>query len=248
MIIDKNKLKDHAKELMKNTQKPSVFSVALVFVLLSTVASFLTSKLLGMNLTESLMQHYVDSVNAGNFENAFFYLSKMQPPQGANLISVLISLALSVVGFGFTIYLMNIYHAAQPCMGNLLDGFGMLGRFILLSLLKSIFIFLWSLLFIVPGLIAAYKYRMAEYIMLENPDKSVMQCIKESKALMKGHKWECFGLDLSFIVWYIAALIPYAGSVLSIFSYPYIGLTFINYYHALLMLKEQPEPQTDGTI
>ena len=67
--------------------------------------------------------------------------------------------------------------------------------------MTSLLTFLWSLLFIVPGIIASYRYALAPYLMAENPDMGVMEAIARSKELMNGSKWRLFCLQLSFIGW-----------------------------------------------
>ena len=70
-----------------------------------------------------------------------------------------------------------------------------------LNLFMALFIWLWSLLFIVPGIIAAYRYRLAPYLMAENPNLGIREAVNMSKELMAGHKWRLFCLNLSFIGW-----------------------------------------------
>lgn len=77
------------------------------------------------------------------------------------------------------------------------------GGTFLINLMTVIFVFLWSLLFVFPGIVKAYAYSMAYYIKADHPDYDWKACINESKRLMTGHKGELFVLDLSFIGWYI---------------------------------------------
>lgn len=85
----------------------------------------------------------------------------------------------------------------------------------------------------IPGIIATYRYRMAKFILLDNPDMGVMDCIRASKQMMKGHKWECFVLELSFIGWQLLAGLPYIGYAVMIWTAPYINTTMVLYYMAL---------------
>ena len=78
-------------------------------------------------------------------------------------------------------------------------------------------IMLWSLLLVVPGVIAAYRYSQAFYILADDPRKSPHQCIEESKQMTMGNKMALFLLDLSFIGWIILAQIP-AGVLGSLFA------------------------------
>ena len=100
----------------------------------------------------------------------------------------------------------------------------------LLSFLTGILIFLQSLLLIVPGIIAAFAYSQAVYILLDNPEKGVMQCLKESRQMMKGHKWELFRLDLSFLGWLLLSAIVMP---VEIWTTPYISTTKVLYYEKL---------------
>ncbi len=77
------------------------------------------------------------------------------------------------------------------------------GDSLLIGLMTAIFTFLWSLLFVIPGIVKAYSYSMAYYIKVDHPEYDWRQCIQASMKLMDGHKAELFVLDLSFIGWYI---------------------------------------------
>ena len=88
------------------------------------------------------------------------------------------------------------------------------------AFLTDLFIWLWSLLFIVPGIIKAYSYRLVPYIMSENPDINFRDAQAESARLMKGNKWKSFVLDLSFIGWDILSLLTW-GTLEIFFVGPY---------------------------
>lgn len=121
----------------------------------------------------------------------------------------------------------------EACFGNLLDGFGMFFRIIWLDILQTVFITLWSLLFIVPGIIAEYRYRLALYLLLDHPEMSAMDCIRESKRIMSGNKGQLFVLDLSFIGWWILAGIPIVGLFVRVWVVPYTQMTYALYYTTL---------------
>ena len=70
-------------------------------------------------------------------------------------------------------------------------------------LLKGVYVLLWSLLFIIPGIIAGYSYAMTSYILAENPELTASEAIEESKQMMYGHRWRLFCLQFSFIGWEI---------------------------------------------
>lgn len=68
-------------------------------------------------------------------------------------------------------------------------------------------VMLWSILFVIPGYIALYRYAMTPYIMAENENLSVMEAITESKQIMMGNKWRLFCLDLSFLGWELLGIL-----------------------------------------
>ena len=76
-----------------------------------------------------------------------------------------------------------------------------LGRNILTGILYQVFIILWTLLFIIPGIVMSYAYSMTFFILKDNPEMSALDAIKASKKMMKGYKMKAFLLDLSFIGW-----------------------------------------------
>ena len=89
-----------------------------------------------------------------------------------------------------------------------------------LYFMRNLFIFLWALLFIIPGIIKAYAYSMAFYIQQENKDKNWRTCLDESAALTDGYKGKLFLLDLSFIGWYIVG-----------FLCLFVGVLWVSAYH-----------------
>ena len=112
----------------------------------------------------------------------------------------------SVVELGYNMYNIKLVNRQeQKGVETLFGHRAYFGNAIVLRFLKGLFIFLWSLLFIIPGVIAAYRYSMATYIMSENPDISPMEALERSKEMMDGRKWSLFCLRFSFIGWRILA-------------------------------------------
>jgi uncharacterized membrane protein len=90
----------------------------------------------------------------------------------------------------------------------LLSGFKeQYGRNLVTHFMRSLFIVLWSLLFVIPGLIKAYSYAMAFYLLKKNPGMDALESISTSKKLMDGRKADLFMLDLSYIGWYLLGIL-----------------------------------------
>ena len=87
------------------------------------------------------------------------------------------------------------------------EGFGDYGHVFGTLFLRDLFIWLWSLLLVIPGIIQAYAYRMVPYILKDEPELSPKEVLKRSKEMMKGSKWHTFLLDLSFLGWYLLGLL-----------------------------------------
>ena len=106
---------------------------------------------------------------------------------------------------------------------------GQLKNTIFTMFMKGLFQFLWSLLFIIPGIIKSYEYRMIPYILSENPEISRERAFEISKKMMKGNKWNTFVLDLSFLGWQILSGITIG--ILGIFYVnPYVESTNAELY------------------
>ncbi len=85
------------------------------------------------------------------------------------------------------------------------DGFQSYGRTFITMLLTDIFLILWTLLLIIPGIVKSYSYRMVPFIIRDNPELEPKEVITRSREMMNGHKWAAFKLDLSFIGWFLLA-------------------------------------------
>ena len=122
----------------------------------------------------------------------------------------------------------------QAGVSKILFGFqsGHYGNVVLVMFLRSLFTFLWTLLLIVPGIVKSYEYRMVPYILAEQPDISSTDAFAISKEMMMGQKLEAFGLDLSFIGWWIGS--AFTCGLLGIFwASPYQAATNAELYAAL---------------
>ena len=128
---------------------------------------------------------------------------------GLSLLSSCLSLYLTL---GTCAVVLALVQGREYSIGTLFQSFSTGIKAIGLGLVMSIFVVLWSLLLIVPGIIKMFSYSMSFYVLAQNPDMSIMECISESKHMMEGKKMNYFLLQLSFIGYYIllgiAMLIP----------------------------------------
>lgn len=105
------------------------------------------------------------------------------------------------VSLGYAKFNLNLVDGQPPRFDDLFSEFHRIWPAFCLHFLMSLFVVLWSLLFIIPGILAAYSYAMAPYILAENPDMTAREAIAASKEMMRGNRWRLFCLGFSFIGW-----------------------------------------------
>jgi uncharacterized membrane protein len=168
------------------------------------------------------------------------------PEALVKVIKVYLSIAASVGGvlglaqfvlsgpvkLGYCKYLLKLHDGEEGEVRDLFSQFDRFADGFLLSLLTSIYTFLWTLLFIIPGIVAAYKYAMAPFIMLENPGMKAGEAIDASKKMMDGHKGELFILGLSFIGWTILSGLFTMG-IGDLWLNPYRNASYAAFYRNL---------------
>ena len=137
----------------------------------------------------------------------------------------------SVLEFGILLMIFDITAGAKPVISRMFDGIKVYNwlNIILTYFISSVFTALWSLLFVIPGIVKSISYAMAPYILIENPDMQPMDAINASKAMMNGHKMDYFVLMLSFIPWMLLSAITFG--IAGIYVFPYMETTFFNFYY-----------------
>ena len=128
-------------------------------------------------------------------------------------------------------YLRNLNEPAQ--VGNIGYAFDNNYKNITKTMFfRDLFTVLWTLLFIIPGIVKSYEYQMIPYLLADNPQMTKEQAFEESKRMMQGQKWKAFVLDLSFIGWNILSALTLG--ILGIFYVqPYMDATHAALYEAL---------------
>lgn len=158
-------------------------------------------------------------------------------PGGSLVASIIITPA-------FTLSLARVYLSVvkgnTPKAGDAFCGFDDFWSAFKVTFLVGLYTFLWSLLFVIPGIIKAFSYSMSTYILAENKGKSARECIRESMAMTNGHKMELFVLELSFIGWGFLCVITLG--IASIWVLPYMQATYANAYNSLKPVVADEEP------
>ena len=152
----------------------------------------------------------------------------------------------SAVELGYNSFNLSLYESkAEPKIETLFSRFSYFGNALLLRLLMLVKIFAWALLFVVPGIVASFRYSMAPYIMAENPDLSATEAIEQSKRMMAGNKWRLFCLEFSFIGWWLLASLT--GGIGAVFLRPYTKAAITAFYLDLTGRLPESPYSTVGT-
>lgn len=150
----------------------------------------------------------------------------------ANILPVIgASLLIPVISFGLTLNYMAVVAGQKATVGRLFEGFNNFGSVWCMNFLRGLFVFLWTLLFYIPGFVKAIAYSFAPFILADNPGMTARESIKESKRMTKGHKGEIFVLYLSFFWWWLLGGITFGLAY--IYVVPYMSATIVNYYNFL---------------
>ena len=149
---------------------------------------------------------YLGLILVLNLADSFISIMDIGLP--GTFVSILTGLMSMVLAAGFVMYCMAIRRGERAEYLTLFDGFSFVGKVILLNIVIYLFTMLWSMLFVIPGLIAAYRYRFALYNLYENPGIGVMEALEMSKRQTLGYKSQLFTLDLSYIGWFLLDSLP----------------------------------------
>lgn len=134
-------------------------------------------------------------------------------------------------GISLCMIYLKLIKKEQISVGNAFDGFNLTGKAAWLNILVTFFTFLWSCLFIIPGIVKSYSYALAYYILADNPEMTASEALNKSKEMMNGHKMDLFVLHLSFIGW--GLLVGITFGLAGIYVIPYMNATVANFYNSL---------------
>lgn len=222
-MTDRIILKKRAITRLSETDS-SPMRITVVYLLISFVVSIITSR-----LNEPVSLWFLNALDFYHYQGFAPKISPVIVP--SYMFIIVLETLMRVVSVGYMSYALGVSRKKTVRLENLGDGFFSFWKLVAIFILTWIFILLWSLLFIIPGLIAMYRYRLAYYIALDHPELGPLECIRESKRLIDGYKLELFILDLSFLGWHILGALTFGIAL--IFKLPYIEVTYALFYQEL---------------
>lgn len=216
--MDRLQLKNRAKESLKGHYW-EFYKMFLMFVLIAFLVGLLAGTLDYVCHTSYVVGEQIV------FNKTVPVEIKVFQTIGEVLLSALFT-------FGIISFSLKISRNEEVTYKELFSKTNLWLFFILVTLLVGIFVSLWSLLLIIPGIIAGYAYRMVYFVKLDNPDIGVLEAISKSKEIMRGHKLDLFILQLSFIGWIILG--AFTLGILYIWLIPYMTITECNFYNSII--------------
>lgn len=182
---------------------------------------------------ESLKGHWGIAIGAILLNGVLVYGIQIIPVVGA-IISLLIGGAMTL---GLNTIMLALARNEETKIGHLFDGFSRFGTALAALLLQTLFIILWMLLLIIPGLIAAYSYSMTFFILADNTSMGALEAIKKSKKMMQGNKWKLLCLSFRFFGWMLLAILTLGIGF--IWLIPYMNVSFATFYNDIKNTQSQ---------
>lgn len=154
-------------------------------------------------------------------------------PAILHLIGLVLFILALPLTWGYQTLFLGAVRGGEATAKDMFEGYNkeLFSRVLTTTLLYYVYVFLWSLLLLIPGCIKAYSYAMTPYILKDNPEMKNNAAIEESMRMMDGHKLELFLLDLSFIGWAILSILTCCIGFL--WLVPYMNMARVNFYEDL---------------
>jgi len=150
------------------------------------------------------------------------------------------------LSLGYTTLILLISRNQKPNFAILFGGFKRFGTSFAAYFLRLIFIILWTLLLIIPGIVACLRYSQTYYILSEDENIGPLEAISKSKEMMVGNKWKLFYLYCRFIGWFILCIVTLG--LAGLYVGPYISQSCANFYNDLINdnLTEKIDPDSEN--
>ncbi len=248
-MSNSRELKQKARSVMRERLRALILT-ALVFVLVNTLISVLTNELTGYAAWSRELSQRLNAALAKSQEllesgdpSAVF--DSIEIPDARDfyrgvfpmLLAFLLNLMTVPLSAGYTYHTLCESRHRPTKVSSIFYGFQMVWKTVALSLLMGLVTFFGFVLFIIPGVIFIYRYSLSLYILLDDPTKGVIQCMRESGQLMRGNKWRLFKLELSFFWWLLLGAVIadiLRIDILALWLTPYMYLARGAFYNELL--------------
>ena len=224
--MDFKEIKTEAKQKIKGNLW-EVWKVIIIVAIISSIINVIVEKIFGKSTIV-----YFDKTAKTISE----MLSSMKVVYNypSMICSYLFGLLVVPAQVGINLYMLNFIREKEYSLEDLKKLYPKIGILIAINILITVAVFCGSLLFVIPGIILSFAYSMAFYIFADNPDIGIIDCLKKSREMMKGYKFDYFAFCLSFIGWILLCILI----VPIIWVVPYIQTATTIYYDKLQKKSE----------
>lgn len=214
MILNRPAIKQNARRFIETDRRWLILFIAGI---IPTVLSYFRT---GTTITYQIKNNFGDAVYKAAAINVWGDLA------------AIIALLLLPVSYAVAGYYLRTLRGREPHPASVYEETAVnYGRYFGAGVLVKVFTYLWSLLFVIPGIIKGIAYSMTPYIMHENPNISPTDAITLSRTITRGHRWELFKVKLSFFFWLLLNSLTFG--IASLYVIPYMDTTYTMCYEIL---------------
>ncbi|MGN0702254.1 MAG: DUF975 family protein [Lentihominibacter sp.] len=204
IITEPNRnLRALGRNALRNNWRAAIMAVC-TYVLVLNIPPVVFNGLFGTNI----ISIFTNSGYTYGFDAETYASIYNNMPDYCFLGTVYVLLVTGALELGLSMYFLAVFRMHKVHVADVFLGFEHYLKALGLFFFMNLFIFLWTLLFIVPGIISSIRYSQAFFILADDPSKGIRQCMNESKMMMKGNCSKYFLLSLSFIGWLLLSMIP----------------------------------------
>ena len=219
-ILNRPAIKSEAKHFIGTDTK--WFKMFLATVIIYLVSKGIT---IGYDITKGIQNFGIQYFND-------YYYQNNGTNNGVSVYTAIVAIVLIPFTIAMAGYYLNHIRGFNPDWRSLYkEGLDNYGQYFTVGILTSLSVFLWTLLFIIPGIVKAYAYSQVSYVIHDNKNLSSGEAKKISDIMTNGYKSDLFVLDLSFILWYM--LIGITAGIAAIYVMPYVNTVRAMYYENL---------------
>ena len=219
-----------ARDSLRGRWTTAVFATLVAGILGGTSSS---GGSLNLNLDDSTLKQWENALGSEAMMEYLIIILQILIPfvAIASILAIVVFVIGGVIALGHSLFVLNVVDGKQARFGDIFSQFHRFGDGFCLRLLTGLFVALWSMLFVIPGIVAMYSYAMAPFIMLENPNCGARQALAESKEMMRGNRWRLFCLEISFIGWSFLNL--FTLGIGSLWLNPYVEVSRAAFYREI---------------
>lgn len=241
VYMNRNGLKEASKQCIRDSSCHPYAATLIYFLIVWVINAVVSAVSSGTIFDAAFVEKAMDMDLMDMFEAGVLgaMTGRTVLVQVVNILGYLI---LAVLGAGFTNFCLRLSRGTAKGFSDISAAMSYTGKLIWLTILINVYVFLWTLLFVIPGIIASYRYSMAYFALMNDPDLTASQALEVSKQITSGHKMELFVLDLSFFGWHLLCSLTFG--ILYIWKLPYIETTKAHAFNWLMSLRYPPVNDT----